>query len=40
MPKREKPTTDPGLQKRIAELIAAKGGGHNEDLWPTSLKTP
>lgn len=32
MPKREKPTTDPSLQKRIAELIAAKGGGHNEDL--------
>jgi len=32
MEKREKPPADPELERRIAELIAYKGGGHNEDL--------
>jgi hypothetical protein len=32
MEKREKNPVDPELQRRIRELIAFKGGGHNEDL--------
>ncbi len=32
MEKRDKPPADPELERRIAELIAFKGGGHNEDL--------
>jgi hypothetical protein len=32
MEKREKTPADTELQKRIQELIASKGGGHNEDL--------
>jgi uncharacterized protein (TIGR00730 family) len=32
MDKRPRPSTDPGLERRIRELIAAKGGGDNEDL--------
>ncbi len=32
MDKRPRPSTDPGLERHIRELIALKGGGHNEDL--------
>lgn len=32
MEKYERPPVDPGLKRRIDELIAFKGGGHNEDL--------
>ncbi len=32
MEKPQKPPTDPELKRRIQELIANKGGGHNEDL--------
>ena len=32
MEKRDKPLPDGELKRRIAELIAAKGGGHNADL--------
>jgi hypothetical protein len=32
MEKREKPPVDSGLKRRIQELIAYKGGGHNPDL--------
>src|SRR5262245_10932918 len=32
MEKRDKPPPDPELKRRIAELIAYKGGGHNTDL--------
>jgi uncharacterized protein (TIGR00730 family) len=32
MEKRDKPPTEPDLKRRIEELIACKGGGHNADL--------
>jgi uncharacterized protein (TIGR00730 family) len=32
MERRDKPQPDPELDRRIAELIAYKGGGHNKDL--------
>src|ERR1043166_543421 len=32
MEKREKPPIDPELKRRIDDLIAYKGGGHNPDL--------
>src|SRR5207245_3552292 len=32
MEKRDKPAVDPELRRRIDELIAYKGGGHNADL--------
>ncbi|MEN9574971.1 MAG: hypothetical protein RL514_2826 [Verrucomicrobiota bacterium] len=32
MDKRSRPSTNPALEQRIRELIAFKGGGHNEDL--------
>src|SRR2546425_10809960 len=32
MEKRDKPAVDPELKRRIDELIAYKGGGHNADL--------
>lgn len=32
MDKRPRPATNPGLERRIRELIAFKGGGQNEDL--------
>ncbi len=32
MDKRPRPSTNPALELRIRELIAFKGGGHNEDL--------
>jgi uncharacterized protein (TIGR00730 family) len=32
MPKTERPPRDAALQQRIADLIAFRGGGHNEDL--------
>jgi uncharacterized protein (TIGR00730 family) len=32
MDKREKPPGDPELKRRIRELIAYRGGGHNDDL--------
>src|SRR5512134_2129807 len=32
MEKRERKTADPELRRRIEELIAFKGGGHNADL--------
>ncbi|MEY2410325.1 MAG: hypothetical protein QOF48_2995 [Verrucomicrobiota bacterium] len=32
MEKYERPQADPGLKRRIDELITYKGGGHNEDL--------
>src|SRR5574339_292678 len=32
MDKRERKTADPELRRRIEELIAFKGGGHNADL--------
>ena len=31
MKKHEKTSRDPELQRQIAELIASKGGGHNEE---------
>jgi len=32
MEKRDKPAVDPELKRRIDDLIAYKGGGHNSDL--------
>src|SRR5213594_2904668 len=32
MEKTERPPVDPELKRRVQELIAFKGGGHNEDL--------
>src|SRR5450432_3046908 len=40
--KKNKPSADPELKKRIAELIQSKGGGHNEsevaDIIENALK--
>src|SRR6266536_1332626 len=44
MEKRDKPAVDPELKRRIDDLIAYKGGGHNadliEDVVENALKLP